>query len=399
MLRLSVNLFWLAFASDGLLALCDEILPGSGLLVLRGWLALFILLASILMILLIVATPRIPKRVVVPLLLFIWWISLASAFPMRRFDIPHIDIWLTLLQLGFAFGLLILFGQKRALLPFTVRDGPDFSWRHTLMAGPAIGLVLLLSSVIALVSGVAAEIEQRTGGYVRVYPDGVYLIERHFQLQEKEVRLSGMMHVAREEFYSGVLPKADPAFPSVVLVEGVTDHKRLLGKGSLKYANVARIFNITAQEDSVFSDHVVAGLSREEETPSPSEKTSEPSAPAAEIRFKHADVDVESFHPKTIAFIVAVTALFQARDFGDAFTALADPNSPLADLEVQTLAMEDILHARNRRLLSEIETSMKDYRRIIVPWGALHLPEVESWLRSRNFVQSGETERKAMAFW
>ena len=36
---------------------------------------------------------------------------------------------------------------------------------------------------------------------------------------------------------------------------------------------------------------------------------------------------------------------------------------------------------------------------MVVPWGAMHLPEVESWLRDHDFVQSGEVKRKALGFW
>ncbi len=370
----------------------------------RGWLAVAVLLFSILMVLLAMATPRVPKRVVVPLLLFVWWFCLASSFPLRRLEVPHIDLWLSLLQVGFAAGIWLLFGKKgQGGYPFSIEEGPNFSWRHTLLVGPALGLILFLSGVLALISGIATEIETRTGGYVRVHPDGLYLVERQFQWKNNEVRLAGMVHVAREEFYTGVLPKADPGKPAVVLVEGVTDHKRLLGKGSLKYGNVARLLNITSQEDSTFTDHVAEGLAREKNETAQNAPVVRKSQPVAvnkaEIRFKHADVDIETFHPKTIAFIVAVMGLFQSPDFNTVVNALSDPKSPLADAEVQTLAMQDILHSRNQRLVSEIESSMKDYPRIIVPWGAMHLPEVESWLRSKDFVQSGEVERKAMAFW
>lgn len=403
MLQVVVNLFWLAFAADGLLSLGKESFSFENhavLTAIQGWLALVVLLLGIFMVLLLVATPRIPKRVVVPLLLFVLWFCLAGSFPLRRLGLPHLDFWLALLQVGLAGGIWLLFGEKgRKRLSFAMPDRPNFSWRHTLLVGPVLGLVLLVCGVLALVSGLATEIESRTGGYVRVHPDGVYLVERQFQRQGREVRLAGMMHVAREEFYTGILPKADPGKPAVVLVEGVTDRKRLLGQGSLKYANVARLLNISSQENSAFTEHVVAGLAREKATAAARTEKKPPPVEKAEIRFKHADVDVETFHPKTIAFIVAVMGLFQAKDFNSVVTALSDPASPLADAEVQNLAMQDILYSRNQRLVSEIESSMKDYPRIIVPWGALHLPDVETWLRSKDFVQSGEIERKAMAFW
>ena len=57
--------------------------------------------------------------------------------------------------------------------------------------------------------------------------------------------------------------------------------------------------------------------------------------------------------------------------------------------------MDDILFSRNQRLaIAEIESSLKDYRRVVVPWGAMrNSPEIESRLRDHDFVQSGEVHR------
>ena len=402
-LKKAVNVFWFAFAADGLLSLADEYLSRqngfSSITVLRGVLALLVLVYSLFMAVLLVVTPRVPSRLVLPLIVFLWWAGAAFAFPLGRLDIPNLETWIALAQVALAGLAWVLFRQRRDNgLPFDLNNAPAFAWRHSLVAVPAMGVVWLLCATAAIFSWLATEVETSTGGYVRLHPDGIYLVERQFQSNGNEVRLAGMVHVAREEFYSGVLPKADPAMPAVVLVEGVTDHKRLLGEGSLKYANVARALNITSQENSVFTDRVVSGLKREKTDSADGSAKNEPSDVSA-IRFKHADVDVESFHPQTITFIVAVMGLFQSRDLPSALRALVDPASPLGDSKIQTQAMQDILYARNQRLVSEIEISLKDYRRVIVPWGALHLPGVESWLREKEFVQSGEIERKAVGFW
>ena len=110
-----------------------------------------------------------------------------------------------------------------------VNDAPAFTWKHFLLAGPVTVLAFGIFAAGCVAVGFSAQVESLTAGYVRVRPDGIYLIERTFQSGDREVRLAGMMHIARREFYSGLLPPADPAVPSVVLVEGVTDRKRLLG--------------------------------------------------------------------------------------------------------------------------------------------------------------------------
>jgi hypothetical protein len=269
--------------------------------------------------------------------------------------------------------------------------------------------VAVVFASISLCSELAAEIELISGGYVRVRLDGVYLVERKFQAGLQEVRLTGMMHIAEKDFYSAVLPKADPNLPSVVLVEGVTDSKGLLSRRGIRYSHLARLLNVTSQEESEFTSHVINGLREEEDKRHDLEnsskrsfaKTEDPPKPdkAGGIDFIHADVDVATFHPTTIAFLITVMGIFQSDDLRSVFRTLADPNSPLSDENAQRLVMDDILHSRNDKLMDEIQESLKKYRRVIVPWGALHLSDIESRLRAQNFEQNGEIERKALAFW
>jgi len=110
-------------------------------------------------------------------------------------------------------------------------------------------------------------------------------------------------------------------------------------------------------------------------------------------------VDVDTFHPKTIAFIIAVMSLMQADNWQQAFQLMAVPDSPIKDKDAREHVQQDVLEARNAQLMDQIQSSLKDYRRVIVPWGAMHLPEIETWLRSQKFKQSGEIERKALSFW
>ena len=266
-----------------------------------------------------------------------------------------------------------------------------------------MGFAAVAFAVLSLLSGLTEQVESISGGYVRIKPDGIYLIERQFQSKDNEVRLTGMMHLAQDDFYSDVLPKADPAVPSIVLVEGVTDHRRLLSKMPLQYSRLARLLKVTAQDESEFTKHVVTGLQKDEKTHR-EERSLRGKKPESEsepegIDFKHTDVDAETFHPTTIAFILTVTSIFQSEDLRSVVKALADPNSPLNDEKAQRLVLQDILHSRNDRLVAEIDSALKNYRRVIVPWGALHLPEIESWLRRHDFVQCDEVERKALSFW
>jgi hypothetical protein len=401
-LRGAVIFFWSLFLSDGILSLVDESLSlisgSSPLSGVRAVFAFSVLVTSALMAAVIGVTPRAPKRVLVPLILFPWWAGPAMAFPFGFWRPPYLAFGLAILQVLLAFAVWRFAAHRgRATTVPLALNTQAFSWKYFVVAGPATAVLFVFVAAGSVALGLSTQIELLTGGYVRVRPDGIYLIERQFQLGDREVRLAGMMHVARREFYSGVLPPADPAQPSVVLVEGVTDRKRLLGGRTLDYGRLAKLLNVTSQSDSMFSNRVAAGIG----TPQPGGGSNEqrPRATGAEIEFKHADVDVESFHPQTVAFILAVIAIFQSNDLRELMGLLSDPSSPIANEDAQQQVMEDILFSRNERLVTEIESSLKDYHRVVVPWGAMHLPQVETWLRERNFAQSGEIERKALGFW
>ena len=64
---------------------------------------------------------------------------------------------------------------------------------------------------------------------------------------------------------------------------------------------------------------------------------------ATGIDFRHADVDLETFHPQTIALLLAVIRLLQSASLPELASRLADPSSPLRDDSAQALAIEDIL--------------------------------------------------------
>jgi hypothetical protein len=400
-LRGAVTFFWLLFLTDGVFSLVDEattlVLGSSPLSGVRAAFALAVLAMSFPMAAIIGVTPKAPKRVLVPPILFAWWAGPAMAYPFGLWKPAHLALVLAMLQVLLAAAVWYfapnLSGTRRTL-PIALARTQAFSWKYLLLAGPLTALLFLLVAASSVVLGFSTQIELLTGGYVRMRPDGIYLVERQFQSGDREVRLAGMMHVARREFYSGVLPAPDPAEPSVVLVEGVTDRKRLLGGRTLDYGRVAKLLNVTSQSDSVFSNRVVDEMGKQGLT------GGQPAgANGSGIYYKHADVDVESFHPQTIAFILAVIAIFQSNDLREFIELLANPSSPIANEDAQEQVMDDILFSRNQRLVAEIESSLKDYRRVVVPWGAMHLPEIESWLRDHGFVQSGEVHRKALGFW
>ena len=403
MLRGAVTFFWSLFLADGVFSILDELLSlttgSSPLSGVRAAFALSVLGMSVLMAAMIGVTSKVPKRVLVPLIVFAWWAGPAMGFPFGFWKLPYLAFGLAILQVLLALAVWWFSPSrdgKARTLPFALSPQP-FSWKYLAVAGPVTAVLFILVAGSSVALGFSTQIELLTGGYVRLRPDGIYLIERQFQLGDREVRLAGMMHVARREFYSGVLPPPNPNQPSVVLVEGVTDRKRLLGGRTLDYGRLAKLLNVTSQSDSVFSNRIAAGVGKPQ--PGAARTGERPVATGGGIDFKHADVDIESFHPQTIAFILAVIGHFperrSSRVVGPAFSILhrrSPTKRPGASPRGHTCL------ARNRRLASEIESSLKDYRNVIVPWGAMHLPEIESWLQTRQLRRERRDRAQSARF-
>ncbi len=401
MLSVAVNGFWVAFMASGALGVISMAAPHSGFAVLSALVAVLLFFGSFPMLALVLATELVPKRIVLPMLCYLWAGVYVSLWPFPDHVVPWVSGASNILQVLLGAFLAWKFRAPGHTwkAPFAAREGRFFRWQYTV-----IGLFILqatgLVALVAIFFETSALISATTGGYVRLRPNGLYLVERQFREGDREVRLSGMMHIATEEFYDEVLPKADPKHPSVVLLEGVTDDKNLLDDNHLDYTRVARLFQLTAQSESTFSRRAYARakLHNHPKDESPGETEAWVNDNFASHEYRHADVDISNLRPKTIAYIITLSRLMEAPSWRDVLVELQNPSSPINDSDAQAQVWDDILHARNRRLIAEIQSALPEFQRIIVPWGAAHLSEIERWLKGQHFVQSGEVERRAMKF-
>lgn len=401
MLSVAVNGFWVAFMASGALGVISMAAPHSGFAVLSALFAVLVFFGSFPMLALVLATELVPKRIVLPMLGYLWAGVYVSLWPFPDHVVPWISGASNVLQVLLGAFLAWKFRAPGHTwkAPFAAREGRFFRWQYTVIGW----FTLQVASLVALVAiffEVSALISATTGGYVRLRPNGLYLVERQFKEGDREVRLAGMMHIATEEFYDDVLPKADPKHPSVVLLEGVTDDKNLLDDNHLDYTRVARLFQLTAQSESTFSRkaYARAKLHNHPKDKSPGEMEEWGNDNFTSHEYRHADVDISNLRPKTIAYIITLSRLMEAPSWRDVLEELQNPSSPINDSDAQSQVWDDILHARNRRLITEIQSALPDFQRIIVPWGAAHLSEIERWLKGQHFVQSGEVERRALKF-
>ena len=123
--------------------------------------------------------------------------------------------------------------------------------------------------------------------------------------------------------------------------------------------------------------------------------SSDAGVPMPEIR--NADVDASVFEKDTIAVLGAAARLYRSDRLAPAlkeFQATLDELGP----EATAVAFRDLIDNRNAHLLGEIQAGLDDYQRIIVPWGALHLPGIEDAILAWGFEQTTSSQRRITAY-
>jgi hypothetical protein len=112
---------------------------------------------------------------------------------------------------------------------------------------------------------------------------------------------------------------------------------------------------------------------------------------------RNADVDARVFSDDTIAVLDAAARLYQSDRLAPAFAKFRTRLDELGP-EATEAAFRDLIENRNAHLLDEIRTGLDDYQRIVVPWGALHLPGIEDAILGWGFEQTTSSQRQITAY-
>lgn len=363
------NAFLALFAIDAGLSVLDELLKSAGfegLAPLRQVAALTVLVASPALYLLVAASRRLPAAVFLPPIFLGAWLNLGAApLYLAIRDPANLALAVALIQLATAAiayaTVYARSGSRTARLEPTDEAGPAFvPARFACFAGAAVvlGPPLLVAYTVF---GLTTWVDSSTGGFVRFERGGVYLAERHYQRDDREIRLVAMMHIGPPGLYEQIfasfeLPK------TVILEEGITDQSQLL-EGEFSYRKLAEKLDLIEQE-----------------RPPASEK------PNGWPHVLHRDMDVSEFSPETLNFVRKMGLFIDAIDEPETLRQMLE--DPAALPQNSEAVMDEILMRRNRLLLTAIETALLDYERVIVPWGALHMPWLEEQIESRGFERT-----------
>ncbi len=322
-------------------------------------------------------TPRFSKRILLPPVLFSLWTAM-GAFPASLYLEKNTELVLGAIQIVLALTLLWRFGDRSGWLWATrekARQRPLFTWKNLFLSLGMTGLLALLMAGLFLHAG-AFMIGRKTAGFVQIRPSGAFMEERRFQRTDKEIRLVAMVHIAQRDFYEEI-SKGQPA--------------------------AANALGLTSQADSSFQKKAMVPAPPPPPEPPAGEPAEQPvetkiAEGPPQIEYLSGDVDVSVFQPATLRFLEALGMLLGSKSLREALLMLQDPDSPLTDDSEAELVFTDILDKRNEHLITEIDKALLNYNTIVVPWGAMHLPAIQTRLEEWGFKETQRFQRKAFSF-
>ncbi|MEY5024867.1 MAG: hypothetical protein RLZZ244_395 [Verrucomicrobiota bacterium] len=239
--------------------------------------------------------------------------------------------------------------------------GCHFSWGRTGWSTLAHVFGLLPAAVVYLAVSGSVMVERISAGFVQLRLSGLYVEARTYQREGRKVLLLPTAHIAAPDFYANLVREV-PKRGSVLLPEGVTDHRTILGT-RVTYSGPAKAMGVVEQPDF---EHTL-----------PSEVRS-------------VDADLSDFAPATQMFLKRVFRGFQRWSEGDG----AGAAEIFLDLPAPDLAQlrEDILSKRNARVVEGILREVEHFECVVVPWGAAHMPGIEQRLLASAFQRTGFRE-------
>lgn len=395
-MRRFANVYIVLFLSDAALSLTDELLqvassPMPALTEIRFFVAYAVITLSMIFYACLGIDRRLPKRVFLPLTLFASWSALAM-WPLSGFvarEAFGLTASISQVVIGAIAIILLRSLGGRNLLTEEQFQAPMFSLRNTL---GFTAINLLLTPFVLIYTGLAVTsyyLEEQTAGFLRLSPVGVHMTERSYHLAKKEIRLAGMMHIGKEEYYED-LAKSIPTEGTIILAEGVTDQDRLL-ESQFNYSKLAGLIGLTSQDKMRLNGNAVEldGLGVAGQV------IREPGKPD----IANADIDLNRFEPKTIEFLNALgRSLFGDKPLAE---GLVDYNLWIEEnMSEEGLArvMTDILDKRNDAVIAGMVQTLKRYDTIIIPWGAMHMPAIEAAVLEQGFAPGKAQERLSLDF-
>ncbi|MFO7765178.1 MAG: hypothetical protein R6V33_01955 [Pelovirga sp.] len=332
---------------------------------------------------------HLPKQVFIPLFLWLFW-SLVSYWPLDYFTLGWGRLVAYVAQLTVGAMVLktnFLLNNKGLLLAPGQFAGPAFSFRN-LVVFSVISLVIIPTSLLlVLFSAAGGILEKSTGGFVQLRPDGLYMKEKIYHLDGKDIRLAAMIHLGQGSYYADLISSI-PAERTLILAEGVTDKADLM-QFEFSYNNIADSFGLTSQEQFHFAGRRISPADLDQPY---RERYDGPHILAA-------DIDLQQFDPRSIEVLNAIARyLLNAESLIKGyfeFNRWAEENMTV---ETNRMLMHDLINKRNQAVIDLLPRALDRYSVVVIPWGALHMKGIEAAVREADFYLHDTNLRRGISF-
>ncbi len=393
-MRRFANLFLILFLCDGIVSFTGELLYLLTATGLPDWIrsmaAWPVMLAAVPLYVILGIDSRLPKLIFLPQLLFIFW-SVFDWWPLSiMLDPAGYLLPAAFCQLILGVAPLLLLKRKKGaqrLLPPDRFTAPFFSLRNTLIYFIANLIILPAVLVYMVLSFSSLQLYRQSGGFARLWPNGLQMTEKIYRHEGKEIRLTGMIHIADQTYFEKILQSIS-SDRTIILAEGLTDKANRLGY-RFNYGGIANRLGLTSQEKMVFTGKRI-------------EPEDVQTAAATEPNGYHilrADIDINDFQPKTVEFLNIIGKhILSTNNRTDGLRAYLKWVRENSGQVSPDSIMGDILHKRNREVIGHMGRVLGHYDTVIIPWGALHMPEIETAVLEKNFRLAETRQRTSIDF-
>ncbi|HEY3309618.1 MAG TPA: hypothetical protein VGJ93_14285 [Desulfuromonadaceae bacterium] len=400
-MRVFANLFLILFLADGGFSLVDELVsllsPLESFTALRSLLAGTVIIMAVVVYICLGIDRRLPKRVFLPLIVFVFFCPLSTWLFPALAGIKTFGLIAAVAQVVLGMLPLCYFRKGGACcltLPPEMFAAPFFSRKNILIFSAANLLVVPLALALLVLSVANSYITGYTSGFMRLGPDGLRMTERIYRRDNRTIRLAAMIHVGSREYYDELVGSIAPG-RIIVLAEGVSDDENLL-RNRIDYGKMADFLGLTSQKEMHFRGRLIEA--EELESPVRSRGAGDDKQ-AGTVDILRADVDVSDFRPPTILLLDAFGKHMQeSRSFVKGVLALNSWGEKNITPEMYAIIIDDILHRRNMGVIGHLEKALVRYDTVVIPWGALHMKEIEAEVLKRGFRLQEERERVSIDF-
>jgi len=298
---------------------------------------------------------NIPKTVFLPQAVF-YFIAPMLVYPIKLFGMTLDEAGLILSTVELVILFITLYHLKISTGSAIIMElsGNIFSWKN--LFGSLLMTVLLLfpSLTFLLTFNTVKYVEHESNGFIDVNLKAIQSVRKTYIKtgDTSEVELIGMMHIGDSSFYNEMLKTFDfkDSHEAVILSEGVSDSKNLISD-KFNYKKLAGSVGLVSQENHYFDPK--------------------------KYNIIRADVDTSNFSKKTVDMLNTVAKVLNGE------------NIPFEEkikfLKFSKDIKSDIIKKRNKHLINVFKSVDGKYKKIIIPWGALHMPAFEKYLIKMGF--------------